>query len=105
MADMPRLGRSIDWTGATGSPTWSFASVANSIYGSITLVSGMTISGTQVLSLRGRGTHSVTRSGVAFTNQLNFINNGGTCSLNDAKKATARIAGVYERLVKRGLTD
>jgi len=55
VSDMPRLCRSVTWTGATGSPTWNFGSVANSIYGSITLISGMTISGTQTLTLAGRG--------------------------------------------------
>lgn len=82
-ADMPRLGRSIDWTGATGSPTWA-NSVAQSMYGSLTLISGMTISGTNILTFAGRGSYSITSSGKSFTQGLTFAAPTGTYALNDA---------------------
>lgn len=83
-ADMPRLGRSIVWTGATGSPTWAFNSVANAIYGSVTLISGMTISGTQVLTLSGRGLYLLTSSGKTFTQAITVSNPTGTYTQADA---------------------
>lgn len=40
-----RLGRSIDFTGVTNSPTWAFSGTSRrAIYGSLTLVSAMTVS-------------------------------------------------------------
>jgi hypothetical protein len=66
-ADMPRLGRSINWTGSTGSPTWAFSSTSNIIYGSITLISGMTLSGTQALTLAPQASsYTLTPAGLTF---------------------------------------
>lgn len=93
-ADMPRLGRSIDWTGATGSPTFS-TTVGNSIYGSHTLVSGMTYSASGGnVTYAGRGTYSITSSGVshAFTTTFNAVT--GTYSLNDAFSQTVGGTGI-----------
>ncbi len=90
-ADMPRLGRSIDWTGATGSPSWG-NSVAHSVFGSITLVSGMTISGTNALTLAGRGSFTLTSSGVVYSQQPTLAAPSGTYTLNDALATTANIA-------------
>jgi len=83
-ADMPRLGGSIDWTGATGSPTWSFSSLANTIFGSTTLISGMTISGTQTLTFGGRSTYTITSASKTWTMALNFTAPSGTYTLQDA---------------------
>jgi hypothetical protein len=83
-ADMPRLGRSIDWTGASGSPTWSFASVANSVFGSITLISGMTVSGTNTMTLAGRGNFSLTSSGITYTQGISITAPTGTYTMQDA---------------------
>ena len=83
-ADMPRLGRSIDWTGATGSGlTWA-NSVSQSIYGSLTLISGLTISGTNTLTLSGRGNFTITSAGIQFTQPITLTAFGGTYSLSDA---------------------
>ncbi len=98
-ADMPRLGRSINWTGATGSPTWSFASTANTIYGSVTLISGMTISGTQTLTLAGRSSYSLTSAGKNWTQNITLNAPNGTYSLNDALTASA---GVMNLLFTNG---
>jgi hypothetical protein len=52
--DMPRAGKSIDWTGATGTPTWT-TSTAASIFGSLTLIEGMILTAsTQTYTFEGR---------------------------------------------------
>jgi hypothetical protein len=81
-ADMPRLGRSIDFTGFAG--TASFASVANTMYGSWTSGSGMTISGTQILTIAGRSTFTITSAGKTFTQAVTITNPTGTYTLQDA---------------------
>jgi len=85
-ADMPRLGRSIDWTGATGSPTWNISTTC-AIYGSITLSSGMNSSigaGNQI-DIRGRGNFTITSNGVSFNATiLKQVAPTGTYTLNDA---------------------
>lgn len=83
-ADMPRLGKSITWSGATGSPTWSFGSVSTANFGNLTLISGMTISGTNTLSLRGRGSFTITSAGKQFTCAIDITCPGGTYTCQDA---------------------
>lgn len=83
-ADMPRLGKSINWTGATGTPTWAFSSTTNDIFGSVTLIAAMTISGTQGLTLRGRSTFTITSAGKQFTQAITLDAPSGTYTLNDA---------------------
>lgn len=63
-ADMPRLGRSINFTGTTGSPTLSSGSSC-SVYGSFILASGMTVS-ISILTFSGRSTYSITSNGVTL---------------------------------------
>jgi hypothetical protein len=56
-SDMPRLGKSIDFTGATWTTALTFAlQVSGTLYGSFTMVAGMTTSGASTtLSFQGRG--------------------------------------------------
>lgn len=71
-ADMPRLGASIDWTGATWTTalTWSISNVAGvasgMINGSLTLISGLTTAGTGNPTLVGRGAYTITNNGVSI---------------------------------------
>ena len=81
-ADMPRLGRSVDFTGFTG--TAAFSSTANQVFGSLTLASGMTVSGTQALTLAGRGAYRITSAGKSFTQALTLAAFSGTYTLADA---------------------
>ena len=88
--DMPRAARNIDWTGATNNPTWTF-SVANSIYGSLTLISGMTFnSNYQLTYFSGRaagmpvGGWTLTSAGKNFLSQIDIFMVGGTLTLQDA---------------------
>ncbi len=81
-ADMPRMGANIDFTGFAG--TAAFSSVANSSFGNIILGAGMTISGTQSLTLMGRGAQTITSNGKQFTQTVNTNAPGGSYSLSDA---------------------
>lgn len=78
-ADMPRLGADVTFTGFVG--TASFASVANTLYGSIVLGSGMTVSGALALTLAGRSSHTITSNGRTFTTGLTVAAPGGTYTL------------------------
>lgn len=78
-ADMPRLGRSIYWTGTTGSPTWAFSS-HSAFYGNIVL-SGISITGNYQLSFCGRGSYNVTTNGITATIEYIFNAPGGTYGL------------------------
>jgi hypothetical protein len=80
-ADMPRLGHTLDFTGFAG--TCAFNSVANAIFGGITLASGMTISGTQVLTLSGRGVFALTSAGKSYTQAITLNAGSSTYSLRD----------------------
>lgn len=86
-ADMPRMG-SIDFTGATGSPTFS-PSAAISIHGSFTLVSGMTVGGAAVFwDFRGRSSYTITHAGVSNLHALRITAPNGTYTLQDALTTT-----------------
>lgn len=89
-ADMPRLGKSISFTGATGTPTWAF-NIGNSIFGSLTMISGMTLTGTNTPLMCGRGSYTITTAGKqpgwtmviqapngTYTLLDNFVSTGGT---------------------------
>lgn len=65
-ADMPRLGKSIDWTGSTGSPTFAINSTPNTVYGSLTLISGMTLTTGQLTIFEGRSSYTFTSAGKTF---------------------------------------
>lgn len=69
-ADMPRLGKSIDWTGATYTTALSFTiSISTSNYGSLTLITGMTMSANQAYAMRGRSAYTLTTAGVTVAGQ------------------------------------
>lgn len=78
-----RLGKNITWTGVTNTPTWSINAISG-MYGSLTLVSGMSMSGTSAFSLFGRGTHTITMAGLSFGSGITQDGPGGTYTLQDA---------------------
>jgi len=82
--DMPRLGRSIDFSGATGNVDLRMGTIAVSIYGSLTLGSGLTVSGVNALTLAGRGNYTITSAGKTFTQALVLSAPSGTYTLQDA---------------------
>lgn len=81
--DMPRLCKSMNWTGVTNSPTFN-RTTANSVYGSITYVAGMTISGNQSMVLGGRGSYTITTAGQTIIGAHTVdCDGGGTYILQD----------------------
>lgn len=89
-ADMPRMGANIDFTGWT-SGTLNHNSTPNTVYGSLTLISGMTLNSTQTLTLGGRGTHTITAAGKSFGSTVTFAAFGGTYTFQDAFTTAGRI--------------
>jgi hypothetical protein len=85
-ADMPRLGKSIDWTGASGNPIFNNA-VVTTFYGSMTFIPSLTILGNQ-FNWEGRGSFTFTSAGKSLPNQLNIAGVGGTLTLQDAFRAS-----------------
>ena len=95
-ADMPRLGKSIDFTGVTGSVAVN-NSIPNSMYGSLTLATSMSSVTlfSNVITLSGRGSHTITSAGRTITNAnagLTIDAPGGTYSLSDALTVAGDIA-------------
>lgn len=66
--DMPRIGRSVDFSGMswTGTATTVAKSQAIDIYGSLLLKVGTSLAGTFVENFRGRGSFVINNAGVRF---------------------------------------
>lgn len=85
------LGRNIDWTNATNSPTL-LANVGCSIFGSLTLISAMTFTAASFYYFEGRGTHTITMAGKTWTGYLSISSPGGTYTLQDDLSTTQTIS-------------
>ena len=85
-ADMPRLGKSIDFSGALGTPTYT-QSVSVTLYGSMTFKSTMTVTWAQVHTLEGRGSFTWTSAGKSI-GSATMAMFGGTITLQDALTST-----------------
>lgn len=85
-ADMPRLGKSIDWTGATWTTALTFTpSVAQAMFGSLTLISGLTYtSSANILTLAGRGSFTITGNTVTVGQPVTINAPGGTYTMGAA---------------------
>lgn len=88
-ADMQRLGRDIDCTGYTG--TLTFNAVTTSIFGNLTISSGMTLAGTINTIFIGHGSQTITSAGKTFNNGLVFTCGTGTYTLQDALSTNSRL--------------
>lgn len=88
--DMPRAGKSISWTGATGTPAWA-VTTATTVYGSVTKILGMTQSGTTSVTFEGRGAFTFTNAGITWTNPLIIAAVGGSVTLQDAILSTSTL--------------
>lgn len=80
--DMPRTG-SMNWTGATNSPTFAMSSVAFTTFGSFTAISAMSLTGTQLMTFAGRSTFTLTSAGKTWPNGMQQTAPGGTVTLQD----------------------
>lgn len=88
-SDMPRMGKSITWTGATGTPTWNINNIATTNYGSITLITGMNLTHSTIThTFSGRGAFTLTSAGKTWAassaSTLTMAMVGGTMTLQDA---------------------
>ncbi|GEM_PF-4524027 len=84
--DMPRIGKSITFTGI---PTVTLSNTIN-VFGSLTVASGMTWThSAKTLNMRGRGNYTLTSNGKDL-NGLYIYNPTGTLSLSDGCIQTGR---------------
>lgn len=80
--DMPRAGKSIDFTGATGSPTFTPTTIFT-LYGSFTFISGMTVTtGSYSYIFGGRGAFTLTSAGKTI-DVFDVRAPGGSLTLQD----------------------
>lgn len=91
-ADMPRLGKSIDWTGASGTPTWA-STISNTVYGSVTHISSMaTPTMDAIMVFEGRSSFTLTSAGKTINRSgITIQMVGGTLTLSDASVISAAI--------------
>lgn len=92
-ADMPRSGKSIDLSGMTwsGTATRMDVGVAASVFGSLTLKSGMTLSGSSSMTYAGRGSFTLTLSGVPLVAAMIVDSATGTLTLQDSLTSTSTL--------------
>lgn len=65
--DMPRMGKSVDFTGATWTTALTYASSTPvTIYGGLTLISGLTVTGTGALTFDGRSSVGFNSFGISL---------------------------------------
>ncbi len=87
-ADMPRMGAGITFAGdGSGSmlntPTLASGSVAISVYGALTLISGMSITGTGILTFAPRSSVNLTNATKVFTQPVTIDAGAGGVVLQD----------------------
>jgi hypothetical protein len=90
-ADMPRLGKNIDFTGVTGAVTYT-QSVNVSFFGSLTFAAGMAMgAATFTITAAGRGSHTLTSAGKDLSSYTPQIDAGaGSYTLQDALSAAGK---------------
>lgn len=81
----------IDMSGRTAAMTLANASVAQTVYGSVTLGTGVTMSGTSAYTFRGDSLQVITTNGRPFVPAMVFNSLGSTVQLADALTSTANI--------------
>jgi hypothetical protein len=88
--DMPRSGRSLDFSACTGSPQITM-SAATEVTGSFVLGGGVGTFNTASLTLKGRGSFLVTSAGKSFGN-VTVACPGGTYTAQDAFSSTGTVS-------------
>lgn len=91
--DMPRLGADVNFTGFAG--TADFSSVSNTIYGSLDLATGMTITGTQTMVWAARSAKTVTNNGKTVTFSVSVNAPTGTYTIQDAFASNRNSSGAF----------
>lgn len=93
--DMPRMGASISWTGATGSPNFTMNTANQTIYGSLILISGITtFTASQATNFEGRGNFNLDSGGKSFGAAVVFQMIGGKITLLSAFTQTVSNTGM-----------
>lgn len=79
-----RIGKNVNWTGVTNTPTFDWTAMGPKLYGSLTFVSGMTFTATSSGSTAycGRGSFTITTGGKTMQG-FSFVAPGGTYTLQD----------------------
>ena len=80
--DMPRAGKTIDWSSASGTVTWA-NSVAPNIYGSLDLTN-LTTLGAISFTVTGRSSYTIKSAGKSFSSAFYIWGVNGTYTLLDA---------------------
>jgi hypothetical protein len=81
VADMPRMGASVTCTGFTH--ILNLNQTSNTIFGNLTLASGMSLGTTQTMTFGGRGAQTITSAGKSFVATINWTSPGGSYTLQD----------------------
>lgn len=89
--DMPRIGQDIDFSGMSWSGTATTIALTHSggmtVFGSMTMKSGVTLTHSQNLTFEGRGSHTITSAGRTWNSggfSVEIKSFGGTYTLADA---------------------
>lgn len=95
-ADMPRMGANISWASAawTTSLTWT-STITMATYGTVALITGLSITGSGTLDFRGRTAVSLTSFSVSIAWLVRMSGPGGTLSLGDALLTTSQLRIEY----------
>lgn len=88
-ADMPRLGRSIDFSGATAGRTLTLGNAVTS-YAGLNMTNVSTLTGTFVRTLEGRGNFTITSAGNTFPG-VDIVTVGGKYTLLDSFISTGNL--------------
>lgn len=95
-ANMPRLGKNIDWTGATFTTSLSYTPMANQtdMFGSLTLIAGLTWNtGSNTLNFAGRSGITIDTKGVTIA-QSTSVNSGAATLASSITLPAAKNFGV-----------
>lgn len=83
-SDMPRLGRSIDFSGCSGNPNWTWSG-GHTIYGSLNTTNVLAhTSGGATIAFEGRAAFTWTTGGLGHTGGFTIQMVGGTMTLQDS---------------------
>jgi hypothetical protein len=91
----PRLGKSVDFTNVTNSPTFSLAVASPAVtrmYGSLTLVPAMSMTGSSTIFFEGRGSSTFTTANLSLAANITMNGVGGTLNLSGNLTTTNNIA-------------
>lgn len=91
--DVPRIC-AVNWTGVLNTPAWAKTTVF-SFFGAVTMVSGMTNSGTTATTYEGRGNSTFTTGTQTWTNPLTIdsVNSVGTLTQGDNFASSSTLTG------------